>query len=304
MGPRTAGLVSNKPTTASSIGAPEMKSQSPPKQASRPPPVPQIAKKKKSKPGLPSAPPPKPKKASTKVGVLEVMPTNQENGWVFNAGGMFTVSSKDVRKLQNSGIFEGAPVMFDAIDKQASNIRLLRKVEENVAIECLTKKKNGKTKHDAKYFIHETEFEFNGNLSTNAFEMPKDCSAKSIAGLSENIINAFMNTDGGILYIGIDSSWNVKGVATDSINLQEIKKLVTNIVGRFDPRLDNSDLKKIKFSTKAILTKDGSLKEDILVLKITVPGPFKDDNNDKIIFATANGEKYKKNLNYIMKVVM
>lgn len=232
------------------------------------------------------------------------MPSNKEQGWVFSAGGMFSVPAGGYKKLKTNGVFEGAPVSFESMDKKAANIKLLTKVDANIAIECLTKKKNGKTKHDGKYFIYDTEFQFDGNLSTNAFEIPQDCSAKSITKLSEKIINAFMNTNGGILYIGIDKSWNIKGVDTEKIDLPQIRQQIINMVGKFEPKLDNADLKKLKFTTKAIITKEGNLKEDILVLKITIPGPFKDDKNDNIVFATENGDKFKKNLNYIMKVVM
>ena len=254
----------------------------------------------------PSVPPPVPmaKKTVGIHGVLEVMPTHKEEGWVFSKGGMFCVSFKDMKHLQTNRVFEGAPVLFDSVDKQATNIKLLTKVDQKIVIECLTKKRNGKTKHDAAYYICDTELQFDGNLSTNAFEIPDDCSAKSIATMSEKIMNAFMNTNGGVLYIGIDKSWNIKGVAVENIDLSQIRQQITSIVGRFEPRLDNSDLRKLKFRTKAIITRDGNLKEDMVVVKISTPGPFKDAQNDNIVFATENGDKFKKNLNYIMKVVM
>ena len=297
-------MKANKPTSAANLGS-EQKSAG--TASMIPPPVPSMGMtKKKAPPSLPSAPPPKPKakKVLNRKGVLEVMPSNKEQGWVFSAGGMFSVSPNNIKKLKMNNIFQGAPVSFESMDKKAINIKLLTKVDANVAIECLTKKKNGKTKYDAKYFIHNTELQFDGNLSTNAFEIPEDCSTKAITTMSEKIVNAFMNTNGGILYLGIDKSWNIKGVTTDNIDLPQIRQQITNMVGRFEPRLDNSDLKKLKFTTKAIITKEGNLMEDILVVIITVPGPFKDDKNDNIVFATENGDKFKKNLNYIMKVVM
>ncbi len=63
-------------------------------------------------------------------------------------------------------------------------------------------------------------------------------------------------------------------------------------------------LKKFKFATTAIVTCEGVLCEDAIVTKISVPGPFKNAQNETITYATANGDKSRKNLNYIRKVVM
>merc|ERR1712228_787967 len=203
--------------------------------------------------------------------------------------GMYKVEyKKHFKSMQAMNIFEGTPVVFQSIDKKVSDIRLLKKLDENCVKLCLTKK--GKTKYDA-------QFEFNGNLSTNAFELPKDCSPKEIGKMSEKIINAFLNTDGGVLYLGIDKTWNVKGINAKNINMQQIEKEVVGIVNTFKPKLKESDLKKLKFSTVAILTNDGTLKDDVLVIKVIVPGPLKNANGDNIVHVTAKGDKFKKNLN-------
>jgi len=307
---RTADLVPNKPTSASTLGAVKKKTT--------PPPVPYAVTNKQNmifnntktkKPALPSAPAPKPKpkqpveRVGNKKGVLEAMPTKEADGWVYNETGMFPVKYSDIKQLQRNNVFEGSPVIFSSVDKKAVNIRLLHKVDTNIVKECMTKKMK-KTKFDAKYYIHETEFEFEGNLSCNAFEMPKDCSPQGIATMSEKIVNAFMNSIGGTLYIGIDKSWNVMGVAANSIDLPGIKQSVTSVVSKFTPKVKSEDLKKLKFTTTAVLTKEGDLCEDLIVAKIIVPGPFKDDDNEKIIFSTGKGDKFKKNLNYVIKVVM
>ena len=165
---------------------------------------------------------------------------------------------------------------------------------------CLTKK-GGKTKHDAKYFIDATEFEFDGNLSVNQFEMPKSVKAKDIAKESEKALNAFLNTDGGVLYFGIDKTWIVKGVEVKNSEIKAIETEIVAVVNTFTPKLKNSDLKKLKISTVAILTNDGSVKENNVVIKVTVPGPIKGANGENIIHKTSKGDKFKKNLNYIMK---
>jgi len=268
-------------------------------QTVKPPPVPSNVNKKA--PPVPSSGPPLFKKQGIeRKGVLEAMPTQNSDGWIFNEGGMYKVEyKKHFKSMQGMNIFEGMPVVFQSIDKNVSNIRLLKKLDENTVKMCLTKK--GKTKYDAKYFIYESIFEFNGNLSTNAFEIPKDCTPKEIGKMSEKIINAFLNTDGGILYLGIDKTWNVKGINSKNVNMEQIKKEVLSIVNTFKPKLKDSDLKKLKFSTVAILTNDGTLKDDVIVIKVTVPGPLKDSNGDNIVHTTSKGDKFKKNLNYIMK---
>eukprot|EP01083_Nonionella_stella_P192362 711142_1 len=250
-------------------------------------------KKKKPKPALPSGPPPKPKpkgvkKGIEKRGVLEIMPSKSTNGWVYNEGGMYMVQyNQCINDIKSNGIFEGYPVVFEYVDKKVKKMRLLKQIDSKLVKECMNKK--GKTKYDAKYYIKDTQFEFNGNLSCNAFEMPKDCSPKQVGIMSEKIVNAFMNTSGGVLYIGIDNKWNIKGVKSKNIDMIGIKQCVMMNVNRFKPTLNSNDFKKFKFTTTAMVRKDGVLCQDVIIIKIIVPGPFKNGKNDNIIFQTGNG---------------
>ena len=122
--------------------------------------------------------------------------------------------------------------------------------------------------------------------------------------MAENTINAFLNTNGGTLYIGIDKSFTVKGVPTDELDTVGIRGAIDNVVKKFTPKLKQADLNKIKVSTMAILEKDGTLREDLVVVKVLVPSHIKGANGAVITFKNSKGDKFKKNLNYIMKVVM
>merc|ERR1712130_341650 len=137
--------------------------------------------------------------------------------------------------------------------------------------------------------------------SMNAFEMLNDCDPKQIAKMSEKIINAFINCNGGTLYFGIDKTWKVLGVKANDIDLNQIKHEIMCILKEFQPKIQSSDLKKFKVSTVAILTKDGMLKKEVIIIKIVAPSLLRDGNS---VYATAKGEHFKKNLGYIMKVVM
>merc|ERR1712228_107724 len=97
----------------------------------------------------------------------------------------------------------------------------LKKLDENTTKACLTKK--GKTKYDAKYFIFESQIEFNGTLNTNAFVIPKSLKSSDLAKESEKIMNAFLNTDGGVLYFGIDKTWHIKGIEGNKVNMAQMK---------------------------------------------------------------------------------
>ncbi len=93
--------------------------------------------------------------------------------------------------------------------------------------------------------------------------------------MSDKILNAFVNS------LGIDSRWTAKG-----IDMRAIKACVLNNVRRFEPRMSANALKKFKFATTAIVTREGVLCEDAIVTKISVP------QNETITYATENGHKF------------
>ena len=217
---------------------------------------------------------------------------------------MVSVSFKgNFQQIQRERIFEGMPVRYQLKENKATNIRIHSDLDAKmVKKECLTKKK--KTLVDAQYYIVDTPFEFDGNIAGSQFEMPKECSPPKMAAMAENVINAFLNTNGGTLYIGIDKSFTVKGVPTEQLDMEGIRSAIQAVVKKFVPKLKDKDLKKIKVGTVAVLEKDGTLREDLIVLKVLVPGNIKDAKGAVITFKNSKGDKFKKNLNYIMKVVM
>jgi len=241
-----------------------------------------------------------------KYGVLRMVPTKDEDGWILNDGGMFTVSYKDnIEQITDSQMREGWPVMFTSIDgKNACNLRVVERLNDALWIDqCLTR--DYKTRHDAKYFVRKTKLELDGDFSTNSFKMLKDLSPHKVAKISEKVLNAFMNTRGGTMYIGVDStSLIVHGVDAEKVNLNEIKEAVFGMIDQFEPKLDDRDWKQIKFGAVAVVTKEGELRKDLIVIRMVVPGPLEDQNGDKITFATKNGGKYKKNLKEICSVVV
>ena len=263
-------------------------------------------------PALPSAPPAAPKKNGIsgpmgppdEFGKLQAMPTKQQDGWIYSQSGMISVSYNDnFYQIQNSNIFEGMPVRFQLDDHKATNIRLNRNLDPKmVKKECMNKKK--KTLVDAAYYVVNTAFEFNGNIIGSHFELPKDCSPPKLAALSENVINAFLNTNGGTFYIGIDKSWNIKGIPTEQLDIESTRNAIDVLVKKFQPKLKASDLNKIKVSTVALVEKDGTLREDLVVMTVLVPGNIKGPNGKVVTFKTTKGETFKKTMNYIMKVVM
>ena len=134
--------------------------------------------------------------------------------------------------------------------------------------------------------------------------MPKDSSPGKLAAMAENVINAFLNTAGGTLYFGIDKSFKVKGVSTDKLDINGTRNAIDGVVRKFQPKLKQSDINKIKVSTVAVVEKDGTLRDDLLVVRVLVPGPIQGTNGGLVTFKNSKGDKFKKNLSYIMKVVM
>jgi len=265
----------------------------------------------KKPPALPSAPPPVPNKRISKpmgppdqFGKLEAMPTKNQDGWIYTPSGMVSVSYRgNIQQIQNNRILEGMPVRYQLVENKATNVRLHTDLDPKmVKKECMTKKKQ--TLVDAQYYIVDTPFEFGGNMAGSHFDLPKDCSPPKIAAMAENVINAFLNTNGGTFYIGIDKSFTVKGVPSDQLDMDGIRGAIDGVVKKFVPKLKQSDLNKIKVSTVAVLEKNGTLREDLMVLKVLVPGHITDAKGAVITFKNSKGDKFKKNLNYIMKVVM
>merc|ERR1712013_577405 len=120
--------------------------------------------------------------------------------------------------------------------------------------------------------------------------------------------NAFVNTEGGALFIGLgdgqENEWAVRGVARKALDLAALKRAVMDRVGMFEPFSPKLVESITESRVMPILRKNGEVVEDLVVLKVGVAGPFRDESGEAILFATAEGQKFRKNFNYITNVVM
>merc|ERR1712154_579018 len=91
--------------------------------------------------------------------------------------------------------------------------------------------------------------------------------------MGEKTINALMNTDGGYLYLGIDDQWRIKGISTSEVDLNGLKRAVTESLSEFEPfvpQLANA----VDYQCFAVITKKGELVPDKVVVRMDVQGPI------------------------------
>jgi len=231
-----------------------------------------------------------------KTGFVEIMPTDTEEGFISDGTVNSAVSVDLLPSLREQGIFDGYPVRFDVEGGFAVNIRLISKVGKAAAKECMNKHKKS-TRPDAQYMIEGTQFAFEGTLTTNASAMEAE------VPFMEKVVNAFINNEGGHLYLGVDSDWSVKGMTANEVDLPALKQSVMEFVSDFQPfRAELAD--SVDYCCFAVLTKKGEIVPDRIVIRMDVRGPLEDDDGNAIGFTTGAGDRFRKNNTFITKVVM
>jgi len=262
----------------------------------------------------PSGPPPKPGRKShgtfirfstlkNKKGFVDLMPTATKEGFIrrdtFINSLNLKVDPKMLSLMEEQGIYEGYPVMFDIELEYAVNIRLISNVGRDAAKECLNKHKKS-TRPDAKYMIYDTKYAFDGSLAKNQCALNiEDMDFEEM----EKLINAFLNNQGGHLYLGIDTDWTIKGVTASEIDIPTCKENVMNILSDFQP-FKPELASVVEIRCFAVIDKAGEVMEDRMVVRVGVNGPLMGHDKRPILFATSTGDRWKKSSTFITKVVM
>jgi len=241
-----------------------------------------------------------------KTGVFESAPSREAEGWISADSKMFSVSREEYTE-NSEEIAEGFPVQFDVVENCAVNIRRITKMDESVVAQCLSNK-GATTKKNATFLVEGTVYEFGNDLGRNHCVAIEDFAPNAMAARMEKCVNAFVNTEGGALFIGLgdgqENEWAVRGVARKALDLAALKRAVMDRVGMFEPFSPKLVESITELRVMPILRKNGEVVEDLVVLKVGVAGPFRDESGEAILFATAEGQKFRKNFNYITNVVM
>lgn len=242
-----------------------------------------------------------------KIGVLESAPTHDADGWISADAKMFSVTRSEFAQCDGA-VSEGFPVQFDVVEDGAVNLRRISKMDAKSVAQCVSNK-GATTTTDAKFMIEGTAYDFGGDLSRNhCVAVDGALEPRAMAARMEQCINAFVNTDGGSLFVGLgdggDGSWAVRGVATKALDLAALKRAVMDRVGMFEPFNPKLVESITEFRVLPILKRNGEVVEGLAVLRVGVAGPFVDESGERMLFATADGQKFRKNFNYITSVVM
>jgi len=242
-----------------------------------------------------------------KIGVLESAPTHDADGWISADAKMFSVTRSEFAQCDGA-VSEGFPVQFDVVEDDAVNLRRISKMDAKSVAQCVSNK-GATTTTDAKFMIEGTAYDFGGDLSRNhCVAVDGALEPRAMAARMEQCINAFVNTDGGSLFVGLDCAgskeWAVRGVATKALDLAALKRAVMDRVGMFEPFNPKLVESITEFRVLPILKRSGEVVDGLAVLRVGVAGPFVDESGERMLFATADGQKFRKNFNYITSVVM
>lgn len=117
------------------------------------------------------------------------------------------------------------------------------------------------------------------------------------------MVNAFVNTGGGCLFVGIDDEWAVKGVAMGEVDYDATQRAVMEGLAMWQPFSDELVQVIEEWRAFPMVRKNGEAVEGKAVIRVVVGGPLLDEDGERILFATADGKKFRKNFNYITNVV-
>ena len=96
--------------------------------------------------------------------------------------------------------------------------------------------------------------------------------ANRILNVSEATLNAFVNTQGGTLYIGIGKDYVVKGVKLSKNEVDNIQKKLESQVASFTPKADL--VSKLSIGFIPVVRDDGTFVDNTTVIRCTLPGPM------------------------------
>ncbi|ETO24281.1 hypothetical protein RFI_12876 [Reticulomyxa filosa] len=229
-------------------------------------------------------------RCTDQVGTLVLLPSRLGNGWIYAKSGMYqlTIDEKLDReekqestnplirnrqdKKNGQKIKEGSPCLFDSNDgKFAKNIRPINRVLEETLAECLNEDKT-MTLYDASYFVFETKFDDKSNSLQNELMAFDKYEVSDLVERSEHAINAFVNGDGGTIFIGIDKEKNIKGVKLTKVEVDNFKERLEGRVAQFQPQTQNLG-SKLVIGFIPVVQLDGTFLENLVIIKITIPGP-------------------------------
>ena len=90
--------------------------------------------------------------------------------------------------------------------------------------------------------------------------------------VSEATLNAFVNTQGGTLYIGIGKDYVVKGVKLSKSELDNIQRKLEAQVAGFTPKADL--VSKLSIGFIPVVRTDGTFVDNTNVIRCTLPQPM------------------------------
>ena len=255
---------------------------------------------------------PQPKKGAKqltknqKQGIIKILPTKSKNGWIYHETGMFSIDKKWLKHFNDNKIRQGTPVIFSVTigDKMANEITVTEYIDKSVVAKCLIgTQPPKKTKHDSDYFVTNTALQLTGTVTQNAFYKVEDSdTVESLIDFGSNALNALINTAGGGLYFGVDGEGQIYGLNSSKINIEKLTKGLYNQVSKFSPKGTNVH-NRLVMTTICVIDVDGVVSKNKFILRCLIPGPLKNKKGELIEFSTSKGNKYRKQLSYIVKYV-
>lgn len=184
----------------------------------------------------------------------------------FRSGAIVAAEQSKVIKIYGTRLFDDkfippsvALKIVRAMSKRITNY--LRSLEQISTAEIIQKGENHKV-------------EFKSTLRWNLFTQKKD---KAIEKAVLKTLSAFMNSNGGMLLVGVDDDGNILGLEND--NFASHDKLLLHLTNLIKARIGATYLKYLQFSIETISEKD--------VLRVDCrpsakPTYLKDDTKDHL----------------------
>ena len=144
-------------------------------------------------------------------------------------------------------------------------------------------------------FIHPTNYILNQKVKiyeddTHEFKMYKfkdDSDIYSIKWRLNKYLCAFLNSNSGVLYLGINDDAEVKGIFLEKKMLKTLESTLNDMINSFDKQVKDNNL--ITFNLRDIYSRDGLKQDNLYIVEIVVKQGLLNQ-----VYVTDEGECYIK----------
>jgi len=259
-------------------------------------------------------------RGNDQIGTLVLLPSRIGHGWIYAKSGMYQVKLEETshwgpdddknekanskgkgKDTKNKRVKEGGACLFDSDDgKFGRNIRGINRLSEQALLACLNEERTA-TLYNALYYITQTKFDDHNSLQNEFVNFDK-YEVADLVDRSEHAVNAFVNSEGGTIFIGIDKEKDIKGVKLSKVELDNFRERLEGRVTQFQPQSQNL-VSKLNIGFVPVVQADGTFIDNLVVIKISIEGPHLNSKGEPIVFRTAQGELWMKKIGYIVKSV-